>query len=258
MKKLTQSLAVIATMCMATTAFAQVGIGTTNPQQKLHIDGTDPLTETIRIEALNNTHADNNGIDLSPLAVDTDGNIVIGGPSFLSNSITDLDETAFIEPSVTIATTDGAQLWSAAMHTENFTLTQQTLVEINFSIPVRVGDPAGGPITDGIARWYGVAVYVDGGFENWYTDLYTNYDDGTTLSGGSGTQTNTFTSGPFMLNGSVYVSLAAGAHTMEIFGTTSGATRTKDSNGSLTDHVETEVEFGGNPYGATLKLIKHN
>ena len=237
-----------------------VGINETVPQQKLHIGGTNPATETIRIEALNQTnHTDNNGQDLSPLAVDLNGDIVIGGPSFLSNTITDLDETNFLEPSVSVESVNGEQQWTAVMHTENFTLTQQTLVEINFAIPVGVSDPdTGGPITDGIARWYGVVVYVDGNFENWFNDLYSNFDDGVTLTGPGG-ETNLFTSGPFMLNGSVYVSLPLGAHSVEIYGTTSGARRYVTATPAVTtDHVDTEVEFGGNGAGASLKIIKHN
>ena len=55
--------------------YAQVGIGTTNPLQELHIAGT---TSTIRVEGLNSiNNSNNNGTDLASLAVDTNGDIKI-------------------------------------------------------------------------------------------------------------------------------------------------------------------------------------
>ena len=54
-------------------SFAQVGIGTTQPQQDLHIAGD---TSTIRIESLNATNIPfNNGIDLAPVSIDGFGNL---------------------------------------------------------------------------------------------------------------------------------------------------------------------------------------
>lgn len=59
-------------------ASAQVGIGTTNPQQELHIQGT---SSTIRIESLNaiNSSDLNDGVKLAPAFVDGNGNISLYG-----------------------------------------------------------------------------------------------------------------------------------------------------------------------------------
>jgi len=57
-------------------AIAQVGIGTTNPQKELHIAGT---TSTIRIEKLNsvNSAAFNDGVKISPVFVDGNGDLTL-------------------------------------------------------------------------------------------------------------------------------------------------------------------------------------
>ncbi len=59
---------------------AQVGIGTTNPQQSLHIAGAD---STIRFDTFNTTNSplDNNGVDLAPVFVHGKGDLVIGNGS---------------------------------------------------------------------------------------------------------------------------------------------------------------------------------
>lgn len=58
--------------------YGQVGIGTTNPQQELHVGGNN---STIRIESLNaiNSPTLNDGVKLAPAFVDGDGNVSIYG-----------------------------------------------------------------------------------------------------------------------------------------------------------------------------------
>ena len=55
---------------------AQVGIGTTNPQKELHIAGA---SSTIRIENLNTTNsaAFNDGVKISPVFVDGNGDLTL-------------------------------------------------------------------------------------------------------------------------------------------------------------------------------------
>lgn len=63
---------------MSCLIYGQVGIGTTNPQQELHVSGS---SSTIRIESLNaiNSTSLNDGVKLAPAFVDGDGNISIYG-----------------------------------------------------------------------------------------------------------------------------------------------------------------------------------
>lgn len=63
--------------------YAQVGIGTTNPLQELHIAGT---SSTIRIEGLNSTNnSNNNGIDIANVAVNTSGDLQVRTPIYGDN-----------------------------------------------------------------------------------------------------------------------------------------------------------------------------
>lgn len=233
-----------------------VGIDETVPQQKLHIGGTNPTTETIRIEALNNSHPDNNGIDLSPLAVDGDGNLVIGGAQFLSEIEVDEDETTFISPSVYVRTTTG-DLVGGTLDSRTITLTQETLVEVNYNISCGLDDgtnanPAlSGPLTDGMNRTYGCAVFIDenndGGaiLEGANAHAYSNSDSPWT--GG----TTTFNSGFFTLTGSVYKILPAGTHQISVMGYVIGPEHTSALNNGTVG-----AEFGEGY--SRIMVIKHN
>lgn len=61
--------------------FGQVGIGTINPQEKLHVAGT---TSTIRIEGLNmiNNHLNQGVGKLSPVFVTKEGNLTLVKPGY--------------------------------------------------------------------------------------------------------------------------------------------------------------------------------
>ena len=72
-----QLLLLITTLLTTFHLWAQVGIGTTNPQEMLHIAGPN---STIRIESLNsiNSPTENDGTSLVPLFVDGKGDITFG------------------------------------------------------------------------------------------------------------------------------------------------------------------------------------
>lgn len=62
--------------------FGQVGIGTTNPQEDLHIAGN---TSTIRIEALNSVNNPlNDGVKNARVYVDSNGNLTLTPPNFVA------------------------------------------------------------------------------------------------------------------------------------------------------------------------------
>lgn len=62
--------------------FGQVGIGTTNPQEDLHITGN---TSTIRIEALSSANNPlNDGIKNARVYVDANGNLTLTPPNFIA------------------------------------------------------------------------------------------------------------------------------------------------------------------------------
>jgi len=78
MKSFIQLFPIYIFMQMSTVIYGQVGIGTTDPQQELHIAGSN---STIRIESIDavNSPVMNNGVKLAPAFVDGDGNISIFG-----------------------------------------------------------------------------------------------------------------------------------------------------------------------------------
>lgn len=232
-----------------------VGISETNPLQKLHIGGT---TSTIRIDAFNSTNspADNNGIDYSPVAVNANGDLVLGGPAFLSEIDIDDDETTFINPTVYVRTTTGA-LSSGALDTRTITLTQETLVEVNYNISYGVDDgtsttaAGSGPIDDGMNRTVGCAVFIDedndggGVLEGANAVPYSN--DESPWNGG----TTTYNSGYFTLTGSVYKVLPAGTHGISVSGYVIGPQHTNGGNNGTVG-----AEFGGGY--SRIMVIKHN
>ncbi|MGB1270353.1 MAG: hypothetical protein ACPG45_11515, partial [Flavobacteriaceae bacterium] len=70
-------------LATTTTSFAQVGVGTTNPLQELHIAGT---SSTIRIDGLNSANnTNNNGIDIAPVAVNALGDLQVRTPIYGDN-----------------------------------------------------------------------------------------------------------------------------------------------------------------------------
>lgn len=261
MKTITR-LTLVASIAMFTQlTIAQVGIGTTSPLQELHIAGTDPATKTIRIDAFNSTNSptNNNGVDLAPLAVNANGDVVLGGHAFLSNIEVDDDETVFINPTVYVRTTDGS-LQSGSLATKSITLTQQTLVEVNYNISCGIdngssSDPAiSGPITDNLNRTYGAAIFINGTLEGANAQAYSNGDRPTSWS--TTGHTATFNSGYFTLNGSVYKILPAGNHTITMSGYVIGAQNIKTANGNITDAATVGAEFGDGY--SRLMVIKHN
>lgn len=229
--------------------FAQVGIGTTNPQQKLHIAGN---SSTIRIDGLNNSNNPNinNGIDLAPIAVNSDGDLVLGGSPFLSAIILDEDDNSFINPTVYIKTNTGA-LASGSLDNKTITLTQETLVEVNYNISCGIDNGAGttpatsGALVDGMNRTIGAAVFINGSLEGANAFPFTNSDAPTNWNG-----TTTYSSGYFTITGSVYKILPAGTHTIGISGYVIGIENDSGKAGKV------GAEFGAG-YSRII-IIKHN
>jgi hypothetical protein len=119
------------TMCLlgVFTVSAQVGIGTTDPQEILHISGDD---STIRIEGLNSANNTKNfgGPSKYNVVVDSEGNLSLGE---LSGEIA--SESSVASP-VVIQTTANSGLNSSEIYKTNFTLTQRALVVITYYISV--------------------------------------------------------------------------------------------------------------------------
>ena len=107
--------------------FAQVGIGTTDPQETLHISGN---SSTIRVEGLNSENHDKNlgGSSKYNVMVDSEGNLTLG------DSSGELNSASSIAAPVTVQTTANSGLNSAELYKTNFTLTQKAIVVITYYI----------------------------------------------------------------------------------------------------------------------------
>jgi len=114
---------------------AQVGIGTTDPQQDLHISGNN---STIRIDGLNSSNNSYNyGSRPAPIYTNSDGDLTIPpsptSSEFLSNG------SNMIGTPINVLTGAYGQINSSQLYkTASFRLTQPAMVMIQYSISLVV------------------------------------------------------------------------------------------------------------------------
>jgi len=134
-------------------SWAQVGIGTTNPQEALHIAGSNA---TIRLEGLDSSNniMNKGGTDMYNVMVDTNGKLSLGEkPGQLSSE-------ANMSSAVALQTMANSDLNSTELFQRNFTLTQRAMVVITYYISMDFKSYDGTAcITDGRAKishnyWY--------------------------------------------------------------------------------------------------------
>ncbi|MCW5520656.1 hypothetical protein J1N09_12450 [Aureitalea sp. L0-47] len=109
-----------------TAGWAQaVGIGTSNPQEKLHIAGAN---SSIRIDGLNSSNNSENsgGTDLYNVVVDSDGNL-----SLADRSGAIFSQNALSAP-VVVQTAFDSDTNSSELYTRTFTLTQRAYVVVTY------------------------------------------------------------------------------------------------------------------------------
>lgn len=227
-------------LLLSTCSFAQVGIGTANPQKDLHIAGA---TSTIRIEKLNsvNSSALNNGVKLAPVYVDKDGELTLYPSNYASSggvpgSVVPLNflinvgnfipdgpnyNGIVLNNDLTV-TTSSMQLISVP-----FNAPQNALIEVKYGITVVVSDvdmiatPAGSPLDDRSTRTFEVYFCID---------LNNDGLDATELSkqyGNKGQAVASSVQGimgyPYM-NAHGYANIPAGNHSLKFFAKTTDGT----------------------------------
>ena len=239
----------ITLLFVAQLGLAQVGIGTTSPQEDLHIaDGTG----TLRIEGLNSTfNTLNNGTTLSPVYVDSDGNITLGdignvGGNTPLNFLIDVGNFIEDDPYDPVITGTGSVVNSPlgssmavdTIATVALTVPQDAIVEVKYGVTLVV---TGNDLSLGCPCFY--HTYDEAVTMNTYFRIDTNGNgviDGTELNETYGLKGQYYetnfggsTGYPYM-NGQGYVELAAGTYTLFFYG------EVRDSTASYTS-----VGFGG-------------
>lgn len=161
--------------------YAQVGIGTANPQKDLHVAGT---TSTIRVEKLNsvNSAALNDGVKLAPVYVDKDGELTLAPPNYASGggvpgSVVPLNFLINVGNFIP----DGPSPWNGIVLNNDLTTTtasmqlisvpfsapQNALIEVKYGITIVISDvnmittPMGSPLDDRSTRTFEVYFCID-------------------------------------------------------------------------------------------------
>ena len=234
---------------------SQVGINTTDPQEALHIGGQN---STIRIESLNsvNSPIDNDGINLAPVFVNANGDIVINDGSGTGSSPINflIEQTNFIPDDpygigvnsgyVVNSPDNGATLVEGEIITVPLVVPQNALVEVKYGITVMI---EGSDISSGVLPYNDLAydqsvvfgsffcIDLDGGGLN-PTERSTIY--GRTgqyyVSNYGGITNYTY------INGQAYLPIDAGTYTIYFFGT-------------INDHGSNYTSAG---FGGAMDLLK--
>lgn len=143
--------------------YSQVGIGTTDPQQKLHIASS---TGTLRVESLNTTNNSYNGggTETYPLYVDKNGDfILLFKPLINSEDIDAFNDAILPNSSVILLSTDIDGIESTVIDTYTITVNRPSVLELKYNISYDVYLNAfKTKITDGLARRIETYITVTG------------------------------------------------------------------------------------------------
>ena len=190
--------------------YAQVGINTTSPQEKLHIAGAN---STIRVDGLNNPNAANNlgGANLTPLSVNANGDLVVATKK--QKVIVNIVDTQIVASKVTCGWLDidnGIYANNVVIKPNTaFTATKNGLAEVNFNITAGLFEYKNtltAPLlTDGRPRIVFIKIFIDN------TLVITSSQSYTSAAIGPIT-------GLVVMNGSKTINLTLGAHTYRIEG----------------------------------------
>ena len=148
-------------LLLSTGMYAQVGVGTSTPQEALHIASP---TGTMRIESLNETNSEYNGGDVDgdgdltddtfPLYVDENGDFTLElVPLYNSEDSDPLDHTGLPNSSVSLLATDADGVVNTEITSYTITVNRQAILEVKYNISFEVYENAlENVITDNLAR----------------------------------------------------------------------------------------------------------
>ncbi len=184
---------------------AQVGIGTTSPQQKIHVAGK---TSTIRVEGLNATNNINNtGLTESLLYVDSNGNLTVK-PQYPLGLVSITGSDFISTPSEIITTTGDTVI--KTISSGSFTTTKDGYIRVDYGTGVTdLTMPDLSNIVDGAPRVIALALFIEGNYVSATSQIYSNH---TGFTGGD------IANGIIPLNNTNLIKTTAGTHTYTIKG----------------------------------------
>lgn len=234
-----------------------VGVGTTNPQQKLHLGSQ---TGTIRVDGLNSTNNTFNGGGADqtyPVYADHNGDLTLKISAFQNSDGSDAYTTAAINGTVAITTAqspnDGYETVEITSYT--FTVARNTTLEMKYSLSVEVfQNNLFAIIKDEYARNISNFFTIDTPTLTATTRRYApsskcyfNFNDPTIKPSGAVAPSLAVPDGStgFIYNsGTSYIILTPGTHTLRFYGTVSSGSANR----------ATFVRFAGGPDSIFLRL----
>lgn len=198
-----------------------VGISNTAPQEKLHISGNN---STIRVDGLNRTNnATNVQNDPMPVYVDDNGTMILK-PSLVQTYMP-INRVNFLTGTGNSITSDNntGNSKDRLLLTETVTLTQKSLVQLIYFYSVSASRRDGSAISDGAPRLFRGWITVNDGAEHYAYDTGTYANAHSSGGGGGGGGTTVYAAGFYYLNGTSYVELPAGTHTLKLYARGFGA-----------------------------------
>jgi len=239
------------------TSFAQLGIGTVNPQQDLHVAGT---TSTIRIESQNSINEPllNDGAELAPIFVTPDGDLTVYPPGYNGGNLGDSEPLNFLISFENFIPNgpygDGTVVENSELITDStphqlvsvpFSSPQTALIEVRYVLTLDLSDeflpqPAASPFNDISARTIHTYFYIDlnnDGLDaielskvyGLHGEAYSSYSQGSV--------------GYAFIHGVGYGGIPAGNHALVFFGETKDGTNRK-----------TYVGFGGSSDNLKIRI----
>lgn len=235
-------------LSLSLTTYAQVGINTSDPQEKLHLAGS---TGTLRVESLNSVNNSHNGGDVNgngdmtddtvPLYVDENGDLSLELKVLLNTEAADaLDDTELTTSTVTLTANDINGWERTIIKSYTLQFNRPTLLEVKYNISHKIYlDNAYSKITDLLARR--VSNYIQVSPDPDIGDGIVNRRYGPTTKSYTSGSNNSVT-GPFYNGTSVYIKFEqAGTYVINIYGEV--WSNVKWSGGPGTTSRATYVEF---------------
>lgn len=239
-------------LCSYALAQQGVGIGTTNPQQDLHLAST---TGTLRVESLNSINNEFNGGDVNgdmdltndtfAVYVDEDGNFTLELKTlYNSEELDELDGSMLPNSSVVLNNADTDGIETTEITSYSITVARASILEVKYNLSFDVyEDNAKTILSDNLARRISTYINITGQTRE-YGPATKCYSSGSVNSTGQ-TLYNTCTA---------YISIpAAGTYDLKLIGAVSSDIRSGGGPGGPS--LDTYVEFATGNDSILLRVL---